>query len=302
MDEELRFDGRVAIVTGAGRGLGRAHAQLLASRGCSVVVNDVGGGVDGASGASEDCAGAVVEEIAAAGGHAVADDHSVSTESDAAALVARALDAFGRIDIVINNAGILRDRTFHRLEAADLDDVLAVHLRGTFLVTQAAWEHMREQRYGRIVNTTSSAGLLGNFGQANYAAAKMGIVGLTRVLAKEGERHGIAANAIAPAARTRMTEDLLGKLADHLDPTTVAPVAAWLAHEACTMNGAVLSAFGGRVARFFVGLTQGYYQPDLTIEDVHANVSAIDDVEGFLVPDAPADEFRLLKRLLVEPR
>jgi NAD(P)-dependent dehydrogenase (short-subunit alcohol dehydrogenase family) len=297
----LRFDGRVAVVTGAGRGLGRAHARLLAERGAAVVVNDVGGGVDGSagnSGPAEDCATTVVNEIRAAGGAAVIDHHSVASPDGAAAIIATAIDAFGRVDVLVNNAGILRDRTFQHVEPDDLDAVLDVHLRGTFFLSQQAWPIMRAQQYGRIVNTTSSAGLLGNFGQSNYAAAKMAVVGLTRVLAKEGQRYGIAVNAIAPAARTRMTEDLLGRLADHLDPSTVAPVAAWLAHERCTMSGAVLTAFGGRVARYFVGMSHGYFQPGLTMEDVDDHVDEIEDLDGFSIPEAPADEFRLLRHLL----
>src|SRR5215470_10206548 len=241
---DLGFDGRVAIVTGAGGGLGREHAKLLAARGALVVVNDLGGAVDG-SGGSASPAQQVVEEIKAAGGEAVADAHSVGTPEDGEAIVQTALDAFGRVDIVVNSAGILRDKAFHNLEPDMLEAVLTVHLKGAFYVTRHAWKLMREQNYGRVVNTSSSAGILGNFGQTNYGAAKMGLVGFTRVLANEGAKYNIKANAIAPVARTRMTEDLLGPMVDKLDPGLVSPVAAWLAHEDCPVTGEVYSVAGG---------------------------------------------------------
>ena len=225
---DLGFDGKVAIVTGAGGGLGRQHALLLAKRGALVVVNDLGGAVDG-SGSSATPAEQVVEEIKAAGGDAVADAHSVGTPEDGEAIVQTALDAFGRVDIVVNNAGILRDKAFHNMDADMVEAVLTVHLKGAFYVTRPAWKHMREQGYGRVVNTSSSAGILGNFGQANYGAAKMGLVGLTNVLAIEGQRHNIKANAISPIAGTRMTGEVLGPLQDLLDPALVSPVVAYLA-------------------------------------------------------------------------
>ena len=203
---ELGFDGKVAIITGAGGGLGKQHALLLASRGALVVVNDLGGAVDG-TGADVGAAQLVVDEINAAGGEAVADANSVATPEGGAAIVQTAIDAFGRVDIVVNNAGILRDKSFDNMNPELLDPVIDVHLRGAFHVTQPAWKHMREQNYGRIVSTSSSSGLFGNFGQANYGAAKMGLVGFTRVLAVEGAKYGIKANAIAPLALTRMTED-----------------------------------------------------------------------------------------------
>ena len=205
---DLGFDGKVAIVTGAGGGLGREHALLLAKRGALVVVNDLGGAVDG-SGGSETPAEQVVEEIKAAGGEAVADANSVATPEGGEAIVQTAIDAFGRIDIVVNNAGILRDKAFHNMTDDLVQPVLDVHLRGAFNVTRPAWGKMREQGYGRVVNTASSAGIIGNFGQASYGAAKMGLVGLTHVLAIEGAKHNIKANAISPIARTRMTEEVL---------------------------------------------------------------------------------------------
>ena len=290
---DLGFDGRVAIVTGAGNGLGRAHARLLAARGAQVVVNDLGGAVDGA-GASSGPAAAVAREIEAAGGVALANTDTVATPDGGRALVDAAVEAFGRVDIVVNNAGILRDRAFHNLTPAELDPVLDVHLRGSFFVTVPAWRVMREQGYGRVVFTSSASGILGNFGQANYGAAKMGVVGMTRVLAIEGARHGIRVNAIAPMARTRMTDGLLGDMHDRLDPELVSPVAAWLAHERCSVTGEVFTVGGGRVGRTFVGVTPGYFKPDLTIEDVDAHLDEIRDEAGYLVPADSLGELPLL--------
>lgn len=285
---ELRFDGRVAVVTGAGGGLGREHALLLAARGAQVLVNDV----DGAAAAS------TVDEVEAAGGTAVADLESVATPDGGERIVGHALDAFGRVDVVVNNAGILRDKAFHNLTAELVEPVLDVHLAGAFWVTAPAWRRMREQGYGRVVNTTSSAGLLGNFGQANYAAAKMGLVGLTRALAAEGARYGIRVNAVAPLARTAMTEELLGPLGERLAPGLVAPVVGWLCHEDCPVTGEIYSAGGGRVARFFIGLTPGWYDADLTPEAVRDNVEAIRAEAGYSVPASPAEELaELLSRL-----
>ena len=214
---DLGFDGKVAIITGAGGGLGREHALEFARRGARVVVNDLGGSVDG-TGNSTGPAADVVAEIEALGGEAVADGNSVATPEGGEAIVQTAIDNFGRIDIVVNNAGILRDKTFHNMTDELLTPVVDVHLKGAFYVTKPAWVHFREQGYGRVINTSSNSGLLGNFGQTNYAAAKMGLVGFTRVLAAEGAKYNINANAIAPVARTRMTEDILGPLAEQLDP------------------------------------------------------------------------------------
>ena len=214
---DIRFDDRVAIVTGAGGGLGREHALLLASRGAKVVVNDLGGATDG-TGASAGPAEQTVKEIEGLGGVAVADTSTVATVEGGQAIVDTALAAFGRVDIVISNAGILRDKAFHNLTPELLDPVLDVHLKGAFHVIRPAWVKLREAGYGRVLVTASNAGILGNFGQTNYGAAKMGLVGLARVLAQEGARYNIKANVLAPIARTRMTEELLGPLAPKLDP------------------------------------------------------------------------------------
>ncbi|WP_375501570.1 SDR family NAD(P)-dependent oxidoreductase [uncultured Jatrophihabitans sp.] len=281
---ELRFDDQVAVVTGAGGGLGREYALLLARRGAAVVVNDISAGAD-------DAAANVVEEIRAFGGRAAVDTHSVATPEGGAAIIDTAVDAYGRVDIVINNAGIVRDKSFHNLTPDLLDVVLDVHLRGAFYVTQPAWRLMREQRYGRVVFTSSSSGILGNFGQSNYGAAKMALVGLTRVLAAEGERYGLRVNAIAPSALTGMTEANLTDFVGDLAPHYVAPVVAWLAHRDVSVNGEVFTSGAGRVARFFIGMTTGYTNPGLTIEHVAAHIDEIRDETGYTVPAGPADEF-----------
>jgi len=294
---ELGFDGRVAIITGAGGGLGRQHALLLAARGAQVVINDIGGSVSG-EGDDAGPAQRTAREINDLGGVAVADTHSVTTPAGGDAMVGAALEAFGRIDIVINNAGILRDKSFQNMTPELLEPVLDVHLRGAFHVTRPAWVKMREQGYGRIVNTSSNAGILGNFGQTNYGAAKLGLVGFTRVLAAEGAKHNIRANAIAPVALTRMTEEILGPVGPKLDPRLVSPVVAWLAHEDCPVSGEVYSAAGGRVARFFIGLTEGYYNPELSVEDVRDHFAEIRSEDGYTVPAGINDELRAIAKLL----
>ena len=252
---EIEFDGRVAIVTGAGGGLGRSHALLLADRGAKVVVNDLGGARDG-TGTDASMADQVVAEIEAAGGEAVANHDGVQTWEGGQAIVQTALDTFGRIDIVVNNAGILRDASFAKLTEEQLLPVVQVHLLGGFHVTRAAWGPMREQGYGRVISTTSGSGLYGNFGQSNYSAAKLGMVGLTRTLAIEGAKYGITANAIAPVAKSRMTEDLMpAEMLDRLEPEYVSPVVAYLASESCTDTGRIFSVGGGYVAR--VALLEG---------------------------------------------
>jgi NAD(P)-dependent dehydrogenase (short-subunit alcohol dehydrogenase family) len=287
---ELGFDGKVAIITGAGGGLGRQHALLLASRGALVVINDLGGALDG-SGSDKGAAQKVVDEIVALGGVAVADTNSVSTPEGGAAIVKSAVDAYGRVDIVINNAGILRDKSFHNLTPDLMNPVFDVHLKGAFHVTQPAFVLMREQGYGRIISTSSAAGVFGNFGQANYGAAKMGLVGFMRVLAVEGAKYNIKANAIAPLALTRMTESLFsGAMAEKLQPELISPIVAFLAHEDCPVSGEVYSVGGGRVARVFIGETPGYFNANLTMEDVRNNFEQIRNEDGYIVPANISEE------------
>ncbi len=294
---DLGFDGKVAIITGAGGGLGRSHALDLAKRGALIVVNDLGGSADG-TGHSETAAQKVVDEIKALGGEAVANYDSVATPEGGQSIVQTAIDSFGRIDIIINNAGILRDGSFKNMTPDQLNPVLDVHLRGAFYVTQPAWQIMREQNYGRIVNTSSGAGVFGNFGQSNYGAAKMGLVGLTRVLAVEGSKNNIMANAIAPVAKTRMTEELLGPVADKLGPEFVTPVVAYLAHESCSVSGELYSVGGGRVARVFLGVTPGYVNHELTMEDVAENIDQIRTEEGYAVPRNLNEELSIALKTL----
>jgi NAD(P)-dependent dehydrogenase (short-subunit alcohol dehydrogenase family) len=288
--QDLRFDERVAIVTGAGAGLGRAHAELLAARGAAVLVND----------ADPDRAEQVAKELVAAGGAAVADSHDVSSTSGGEAVVAAAVEAFGRVDILVNNAGIIRDRSFHNMSDAEWDAVLAVHLRGAFSVTRPAWRLMREAGYGRVLFTTSAAGIWGNFGQANYSAAKAALIGLGQTLAIEGAKSNIHSNVMAPIAATAMTEGLLGKLTEAADPALVSPVVAWLCHESCEATGQVYSVGGGRVARVVTTLNAGYVSKDapLTAESIRDNWDVINAVEPVTPAFSLADDFRALRDAL----
>src|SRR4051794_4279844 len=294
---DLGFDGKVAIITGAGGGLGRSHSLELAKRGALVVVNDLGGASDG-TGGSHTAAQKVVDEIKAAGGEAVANYDSVATPEGGANIVQTAIDTFGGVHIIINNAGILRDTSFKNMTPDQLNPVLDVHLRGAFYVTQPAWQIMRDQGYGRIVNTSSGAGIFGNFGQTNYGAAKMGLVGFTRVLAVEGAKNNIKANAIAPVAKTRMTEELLGQAADKLAPELVTPVVTYLAHESCDVSGEVYSVGGGRVARVFIGVTPGFVDHDLTAESVRDHFDQIRDEKDYAVPANLNEEMGLALKAL----
>ncbi len=277
---DIRYDGKVAIVTGAGGGLGRAYALLLASRGAKVLVNDLGGSFTG-DGASQTAAQRVVDEIKAAGGIAVPDYNSVI---DGAKIVQTAIDAFGRVDIVINNAGILRDVSFHKMTQEDWDKIIGVHLQGSYAVTKAAWPYLRDQSYGRIVMTTSAAGLYGNFGQANYSAAKMGILGLGLALAWEGEKRNVKVNIIAPIAGSRMTETVLPKeICDNLKPDFVAPLVGYLCSEQCAVNGGIYEVGAGVFSRVRWLRSPGATLPlsaPITPEDVAANWDKINDMTG----------------------
>jgi len=251
---EIRFDDRVAVVTGAGGGLGRTYALDLASRGAKVVVNDLGGASDGTGGATS-AADQVVKEIEAAGGTAVANYDSVSTPEGGEAIIQTAVENFGKADIVINNAGILRDKSLHKMADEDWDLVYNVHLKGAYKVSRAAFPHMREQGYGRFVMTTSAAGIYGNFGQANYGAAKSGIASFTQIAAKELARYGVTANAISPGARTRMTENLRPGGADIPEEgfdtraaDNIAPIAVWLgSSDSGDVTGQIFEVMGGRI-------------------------------------------------------
>ena len=273
---QIDFDGRVAVVTGAGGGLGRQHALLLADRGAKVVVNDLGGSRDGSGGGSE-MADRVVAEITDAGGEAVANYDGVHTWEGGERIIQTALDAFGRIDVVVNNAGILRDVSFAKLDEQQLDLVIKVHLYGAFHVTRAAWPHFREQSYGRVINTTSGSGLYGNFGQTNYSAAKLGQVGLTRSLAHEGVKYNINANAIAPIAKSRMTEDVMPQgFLDRLEPEYVSPLVAYLASEGCSETGHIYAVGGGYMAR--VAIVEGEGITFEGVPDVDEIAERVDDL------------------------
>jgi NAD(P)-dependent dehydrogenase (short-subunit alcohol dehydrogenase family) len=285
----IRFDGKVAIVTGAGGGLGRLHALALAARGAAVVVNDLGGSIDGNGGAPS-AANAVVEEIRAAGGKAIASTASVTDFAAVQAMVQAALGEWGRVDILVNNAGILRDKSFAKMDLADFRLVLDVHLMGAVHCTKAVWETMREQKYGRIVMTTSSTGLYGNFGQANYGAAKMALVGLMQTLALEGAKHDIRVNCLAPTAATRMTAGLMPEaVLKQLDPASVTPgLLALVAEDAPTR--AILCAGAGAFERAHVTLTEGIHvgMGADAAEQVAARWDEISDRDGESVPESGA--------------
>jgi len=294
----IDFQDRVAVITGAGGGLGREYALLLASRGAAVLVNDLGGSVHG-DGADASAADAVVAEIRSTGGTAIAEHGSVADPEGGAAIIESAIDAFGRVDILISNAGILRDRTLANMSVEDLRSVLSVHLEGAFYVAMPAFRIMKEQQYGRIVFASSGSGLFGNFGQSNYAAAKAGLVGFMNALKLEGAKYNILVNTVAPIAHTRMTEEILGDQAEQFDAASVAPAVAYLASDAHEHTGEVWSVGGGSVSRVFTALSEGYFKhPDregpMTVEDVAENVDDVRAEDGYIVPFSLRDEFAKL--------
>ncbi len=296
MSEPITFDGRVAVVTGAGGGLGKEYAVELARRGARVVVNDLGGDVDG-TGASTSAADLVVEEIADAGGEAVASYDSVSTREGGESIIQTALDSFGTVDIVVNNAGILRDRSFSNMTLEEVETVLDVHLKGAFYVSHPAFKVMKANGYGRFVHTSSAAGIFGNFGQANYGAAKMGLVGLSNVLAIEGIKYNIKSNAIAPIARTRMTEEILGPLVEMVDPKQVMPMVVYLCSERNEYTHEVFSVGGGRYARIFIGTNQGWFAGQGTVpavEDLADHMDEVRDISEYVIPANLTEEMMLI--------
>lgn len=283
--EQMRFDGRVAVITGAGRGLGRAYALLLAARGAKVVVNDVGGAIRGdldAPGADIGVAQQVVDEIVAAGGEAIANRDSVATPEGGKAIVQSAIAAWGRIDVLVHNAGNVRYGSIRELSSADLHAVLDVHLLGAFHVVQAAFGPMCDAGYGRIVLTSSVGGLYGNVNCVNYGMSKSAMLGLSNIAALEGEAHGVKCNVIVPGAVTRMAEGIDISRYPPMEPELVAPVVGWLAHEQCPVTGELIASMAGRVARMFVAETRGIYRPEWTIEDVAAASAAFHDKSEML--------------------
>jgi NAD(P)-dependent dehydrogenase (short-subunit alcohol dehydrogenase family) len=299
----ISFAGKVAIVTGAGGGLGRAYALELARRGAKVVVNDLGGARDG-SGAS-DAAAQVVEEIRAAGGEAFADGSSVTEYDQMQALVARARETWGGVHVLINNAGILRDKSFTKMDPADFELVVKVHLLGSANATRAVWDLMREQQYGRILMTASSTGLFGNFGQANYGAAKLGLAGLTKTLYLEGAKYNVRVNTLAPVAATRMTQDILPEEAFKLfAPENVVPAALYLVSEDAPSN-AIVGAGAGAYHSAFVTMNPPVFlgAEDRTVEGFAANWARISDRSGDFVPQSGTEQSHaILSALQAAPR
>ena len=293
--QELRFDEGVAVITGGGRGLGRAYGLLLASRGAKVVVNDPGVSLDG-KGVDSGPAQLVAEEIRAAGGEAVACTESVATPAGGKAIIESALDHFGRLDILIHNAGVVRRAPLAEMTYEDFELVLDVHLRGAFHVVRPAFPIMCKAGYGRIVLTSSINGLYGNYKNANYSVAKAGTIGLSNVAALEGAEHNVKCNVILPAAVTRMSEGIDTSAFPPMPPEMVAPCVGWLAHESCTMTGEMLISAAGRVAKAYVAETPGVFRPNWTIEDVANARDAVRDATSPVVfPPVPWGQLEHLR-------
>jgi NAD(P)-dependent dehydrogenase (short-subunit alcohol dehydrogenase family) len=272
--DEYRYDGRVAVITGGGRGLGRCYAELLASRGCKIVVNDNGSTIIGDD-TAESPADEVVNAIKAAGGEAIACTESVATETGGQAIIQAALDTWGRIDILIHNAGNVRRGSMSNMLYEDFCSVIDVHLMGAYHVTRAAFPHMQSNNYGRVVLTSSIGGIYGNYDVVNYSMAKAAMIGLSNVITLEGKEHNIKSNIILPGAVTRMAEGLDISQYPPMEPDKVAPVVAWLCHENCPVSGEMYFSVAGRVARALIAETPGVYKPDWSIEDVANNADAI---------------------------
>ncbi|RZK00925.1 MAG: SDR family NAD(P)-dependent oxidoreductase [Novosphingobium sp.] len=273
---ELRFDDRVAVITGGGRGLGAAYARLLAEKGCKVVVNDLGAPIKG-DGLDVGVAQQLVDEIKAAGGEAVADTNSVATPEGAQAIVQTALDTYGKVDILIHNAGNVRYGTIRELSFEDFQSVIDVHLMGAFYMVKAVHPLMCDAGYGRIVLTSSIGGIYGNNRCVNYGISKSGMIGLNNVAALEGEEFDVKSNVIVPSAVTRMAEGLDVSQYPPMEPELVSPTVAWLAHERCDVSGEMIAAIGGRIARAFIAETRGVYQPSWTIEEVDQAMTQVHD-------------------------
>lgn len=293
---ELRYDNRVAVITGAARGLGRAYAELLAARGAKVVINDLGGSLQG-HGSDAGPAQEAVDAIKAAGGEAIANTDSVATEAGGKAIIQSALDHYGRIDILIHNAGNVRRGLLKELSYEDFNAVLDVHLRGAFHVLRPAFPRMCKAGYGRIVLTSSVSGIYGNQTVANYATSKTGMIGLCNVAALEGAAEGVKCNIIAPGAVTRMAEGLDTSQYPPMGPELVAPVVGWLAHESCSVTGEILSSMAGSVSKIYIAETPGVYQPSWTVEQVGEQIAAIgDQANPWVFPPVPSGQMSHILR------
>lgn len=296
----VNFKDQVAIVTGAGGGLGRSHALMLAAHGAAVVINDFGSARDG-SGASTEAAEAVVREITEAGGRAIADGGNVTSETDMEAMVQRTLSTFGRVDVLVNNAGILRDKTFAKMSIDDFRAVVEVHLIGTAIATNAVWATMREEKYGRVLVTSSTSGAYGNFGQSNYGAAKMAVLGLMNTLHLEGAKYGIHVNALLPTAATRMTDNMMSEdMLEMLAPELVSPAAVWLVSRDAPSRTALLAG-AGTVARLAVVESRGlcFAGKSFAPDDVGANFAQIADLAD---PIEPPEGLSHVDRILANAR